>query len=157
VVIGRSDGSAAGFAERLQAVGLPATPSAGAPEPQPGDIWCTCTTSSVPVLTRDQLALGAHVNAIGAYRPDTREIDTATVATARVFVESVTSAMTEAGDLLIPIAEGAWSAERLAGTLHDVVSGHAGRCAADEITLYKGVGLAYEDLVVAAAAVGEAS
>ncbi|MCU1502909.1 MAG: ornithine cyclodeaminase [Ilumatobacteraceae bacterium] len=117
------------------------------------DVVCLCTTSAQPVVARDGLADGVHVNAIGAFTPQTREVDTATVLAARVFVESLSAALGEAGDLLIPIGEGLWSARLIAGSLPDVVAGRVGRRSAAEITLYKGVGLAAEDLVVAAAAV----
>ena len=80
------------------------------------DIVCTCTTSPTPVLHGAELAAGAHVNAVGAYMPATRELDTEAVRRARVLVETRPAAMAEAGDLLIPIEEGAIGADHVGPT-----------------------------------------
>ena len=71
------------------------------------DVVCTCTTATEPLFDGERLARGAHVNAVGAYRPETREVDTETVRRARVVVETRAAALEEAGDLLLPIGEGA--------------------------------------------------
>jgi len=91
------------------------------------------------------------VNAIGAYRPETREVDSATVRRARVVVETRAAALEEAGDLLLPIAEGAISSDHVIADLQEVVRGRTVREADDDITLFESVGLAFEDLAVAGA------
>jgi ornithine cyclodeaminase len=143
-VAGRDPGRVAALVERARAAGLE-TGDVGEP-----DIVCTCTTSAAPVL--GALPEGVHVNATGAYRPDLRELTTAAIAGASVFVETRAAALAEAGDLLQPIEEGAWSADRIAGDLADVVAGRAGRTSERERTVFKSVGVALEDLAVAAAA-----
>ncbi|MDH5504174.1 MAG: ornithine cyclodeaminase family protein [Acidimicrobiia bacterium] len=114
------------------------------------DIICLTTTSPAPVIRASQLPTDVHINAIGAFQPHTRETDTQTVVSSSVYVEDRAAAMDEAGDLIIPEADGAWSRMEITADLHEVTSGFApprsGR------TLFKGVGLPYEDLVIAAAA-----
>ncbi len=116
------------------------------------DIVCTCTTSGVPLFDGARLAAGAHVNAVGAYTPETREVDTTTVTRSRVVVETREAAMAEAGDLLLPIAEGAVEAGHVVADLSETVRGSVVRRSTDDVTLFVSVGLAFEDLVVARAA-----
>ena len=114
------------------------------------DIICTCTTSSTPVLEASWLRTGTHLNLVGAFRPHTREVDSETVRRARIIVDTYEGALAEAGDLLIPMSEGVISRDSVVADLHEVVSGKkAGRTSADEITLFKSVGCALEDLVTA--------
>jgi ornithine cyclodeaminase len=113
------------------------------------DIVCTCTTSAVPVFHGAALAAGAHVNAMGAFQPDTREVDDATVQRARIVVEQRDAALAEAGDLLIPMQAGAISRDVPIAELSDVVVGDAARDSEQEITLFKSVGIAFEDLIIA--------
>jgi ornithine cyclodeaminase/alanine dehydrogenase-like protein (mu-crystallin family) len=89
------------------------------------------------------------VNAVGAYRPQTREVDTETVRRARVVVETRAAALDEAGDLLIPIGEGVIGPGHVRADLHEVVRGAEVRSGADDVTLFESVGLAFEDLAVA--------
>lgn len=116
------------------------------------DIICACTTSSTPVFDGGLVAPGAHVNAVGSFQPTTREIDSALLERSAVFVDDRGAALDEAGDLLIPITEGAFAPELIAGDLAGMVAGGAGRSGPDEITTFKSVGSAWEDLVVARAA-----
>jgi ornithine cyclodeaminase len=114
------------------------------------DIVCTVTSSREPVLQGDWLRPGAHVNAVGASVRTARELDTAAVARARVFVDRRESAANEAGDLLIPRATGAIGDDHVQGELGEVLIGRVpGRRAADEITLFKSLGLAVEDVAAA--------
>jgi len=114
------------------------------------DVICTCTTSSTPVLEGEWLRPGTHLNLVGAFQPDKREVDNETMRRARVVVEAYESALAEAGDLLIPMSEGVISREHVVADLHEVTSGKkAGRTAADEITVFKNLGCALEDLVTA--------
>ncbi len=121
------------------------------------DIVCCVTSSHTPVLASADLADGAHVNAVGAHTPTTRELDSATIARSRLIVDSRVSAMAEGGELLLAIADGTVTAAHLAGELTDVVLGRvAGRTSAHELTIFKSLGIAIED-VSAAAAVLEAA
>ena len=115
------------------------------------DIVCTCTTSDSPVFDGGALATGAHVNAVGAYRPDARELDASVIRrAAKVVVETRESARAEAGDIVLAIESGdlSWSTVL---ELRELVSGRPGRAPGD-VTVFKSVGLALEDLVVASAA-----
>jgi alanine dehydrogenase len=143
---------AAYFAEEESARhGLPVEAAASARDAVEGaDLVCTVTSSREPVLEGAWLAPGAHVNAVGACTPATREVDTETILRARVFVDRRESAMAEAGDLLIPIREGAVGEDHIAGELGDLLLGRvAGRRSAEEITLFESLGLAVEDLAAA--------
>jgi alanine dehydrogenase len=114
------------------------------------DLVCTVTAAREPVLAAEWLAAGAHVNAVGACAPAARELDSAAVAGARLFVDRRESALNESGDFLIPLREGAITAEHIQGELGDLLLGRAaGRQAASEITLFKSLGLAVEDLAAA--------
>jgi ornithine cyclodeaminase/alanine dehydrogenase-like protein (mu-crystallin family) len=118
------------------------------------DIVCTCTSSPRPLFAGEMLADGVHVNAVGAYTPDTRELDTTAVRRARVAVETREAAMAEAGDLLIPMAEGAIGDDHVVADLAEVVRGKRVRRSPADVTAFISVGVAFEDLVVARAAVG---
>jgi ornithine cyclodeaminase/alanine dehydrogenase-like protein (mu-crystallin family) len=114
------------------------------------DVVCTVTASREPVLQGKWLKAGAHVNAVGASLPTTRELDTDAVRRARVFVDRRESALNEAGDLLIPMREGVISAQHIVGEIGELLSGpDSGRENGDEITLFKSLGLAIEDLACA--------
>ena len=115
------------------------------------DIVCTCTTATEPLFEGDSLAAGAHVNAVGAYQPHTRELDSETVRRSRVVVETREAAMEEAGDLLIPIGEGVVTDDHIVADLQEVVRGAQVRLHSDDTTLFESVGLAFEDLAVAGA------
>lgn len=114
------------------------------------DIVCTLTPSREPVVEGAWFKPGQHVNAVGAPpRPDHREIDSAGMARARVFLDSVDMAMHDSGDLLLAIADGAITKEEAAAELGDVITGAAaGRTSPDEITLFNSVGLAIQDLAI---------
>lgn len=113
-------------------------------------IICTTTSSREPVLRGEWIAAGAHINAVGASTPQARELDTAAVARSRLFVDARESALKEPGDILIPIAEGAISANHIVAELGEVVAGSKrGRDSATEITLFKSLGLAVEDIAAA--------
>ena len=114
------------------------------------DVICTCTTSSTPILEGKWLRPGTHLNLVGAFLPGRREVDSETIHRARVVVETYESALAEAGDLLIPISEGVISREHVVADLHEVAAGKKpGRTSGDEITVFKSVGCALEDLVAA--------
>jgi ornithine cyclodeaminase len=114
------------------------------------DIVVLATASRTPVVQREWIAEGAHICAVGACRPDQREMDGALVAAARVLVDSRTGAMAEAGDIVIGIAEGAFDAGHVAGELGEVASGRIeGRQRTDQVTVFKSLGMAVEDVAAA--------
>jgi ornithine cyclodeaminase/alanine dehydrogenase-like protein (mu-crystallin family) len=150
-VISRTPEPAERLAERARDMGVDAT-VAVAEAVADADLICTCTTAEEPVFDGSLLRPGAHVNAIGAYRPDTREVDDDTVRRARIVVETREAALREAGDLLIPIESGVISEAAIVADLAEVVRGAGVRRRPEDITLFKSVGVAFEDLVVARAA-----
>jgi ornithine cyclodeaminase len=117
------------------------------------DLVCTCTTSPRPVFDGAKLRSGAHVNAMGSYKASTTEVDETLVKRAWIAVETREAALAEAGDLLLPIESGAITEESIAAELADLASGRIEPPATTDVTLFKSVGIAFEDLVVAAALV----
>ena len=121
------------------------------------DIVCTATTSNTPVFRDEHIRPGTHISAVGAYTPEMQELPAETVVRATVVVDAVDAALAEAGDLIIPLRDGLVSREHFARELGMVASGAAsGRVSADEITLFKSVGNAVQDVVVAKRAVDRA-
>jgi ornithine cyclodeaminase len=116
------------------------------------DIVCTCTTSTTPVFDGRAVRAGTHVNAIGAYRPDMRELDDELLQRALLVVESRAAALAEAGDIIQAIATRSLPERDFAHELSEVVNGAAGRGDDEQITVFKSVGLASEDLILARAA-----
>jgi ornithine cyclodeaminase/alanine dehydrogenase-like protein (mu-crystallin family) len=118
----------------------------------------TATSSREPVLRREWLGAGAHVNAVGASAPVFRELDTATVAACSLFADSRESLVNEAGDYQLALSEGAIAGpEHIRAELGEVAAGmHAGRTDADELTVFRSLGLAIEDLAAAEHAVASA-
>jgi ornithine cyclodeaminase len=114
------------------------------------DVIVTATSSQEPVLRREWLAEGTHVNAVGSSLPTTRELDTETVAAASLFVDRRESTETESGDYLMPLREGAIGPEHIRAELGEVlVAAAPGRTSARELTVFKSLGLAIEDLAAA--------
>ena len=114
------------------------------------DVVALVSAAREPIVERGWIKAGAHVCAVGACRPDQREMDTALVREARVFVDSRTGALAEAGDIVIPIKEGAIDASHIAGELGEMVAGRVpGRRDAAEITIFKSLGMAVEDVAAA--------
>ena len=114
------------------------------------DVICTVTASREPVLQGAWLKPGAHINAVGASIPTARELDTNAVRRSRLFVDRRESALNEAGDILIPVREGAIDPDHILAEVGEVLTGVApGRRNQDDITLFKSLGLAVEDLASA--------
>lgn len=115
------------------------------------DIVSTVTGASEPVLRGEWLHPGAHVNLVGAHSPTTREADDETMRRSAIYVDLMQSAMSEAGDLLIPMGAGVISSTAVRGELAQVIAGTvAGRAGDRQITLYKSLGIVAQDLVAAA-------
>lgn len=114
------------------------------------DVIALVTASREPVLRREWVAAGAHICAVGACRPDQREMETALVRDAVVFVDSRIGALAEAGDIVIPMSEGAITEQHVVAELGQVIAGTAkGRTTPDAITVYKSLGMAVEDVAAA--------
>jgi alanine dehydrogenase len=114
------------------------------------DVICTCTTAREPLFDGNWLGPGTHLNLVGAFQPETREVDDITVKRARVVVDTYEGALQEAGDLLIPIKSEIIDRSHIVADLHEIASGKkAARTSAESITLFKSVGCALEDLVTA--------
>ncbi|MBM4220032.1 MAG: ornithine cyclodeaminase family protein [Gammaproteobacteria bacterium] len=114
------------------------------------DIVSCATSSAASVLAGRWLAPGAFVDLVGSFTPDTREADDDAVRRARIFVDTFEGALAEAGDIIGPMERGVIGRERVEGELADLVSGCVpGRRSAEEITLFKSVGTAIEDLAAA--------
>jgi ornithine cyclodeaminase len=114
------------------------------------DIICTVTSAREPVLAGDWLSPGTHLNVVGASTANAREVDTAAMAKSRLFVDRRESTLNEAGDFLIPKHEGVIGDDHIVAELGELLLGQAaGRDSAEEITLFKSLGLAVEDLASA--------
>jgi ornithine cyclodeaminase/alanine dehydrogenase-like protein (mu-crystallin family) len=156
-VVGRDAGRAQSMAQWCRdlgwAVDVVAADAADAVRAamQTSDVVITATTARQPVVHADWLAPEAVVLAVGSHEPTAREVDTATVLAATVVVETRDGALREAGDVVIPIAEGACGPEVMAADLAELVGG-AAALPAGRPRLFKSCGQAWQDLVVAAAA-----
>ena len=115
------------------------------------EIVCTVTSATTPVVQSSWVAPGTHLNAIGTHRPTDRELDSETIRRARVFVDHMPAAMAEAGDILVPIAESCIGREHVLGDLPQLVSNSIrGRLSDSDVTVFKSVGIAVEDIAAAA-------
>ena len=114
------------------------------------DLIVTATSSQEPVINKDWISPGAHVNAIGTHSPNSREVDSATMAAARIFVDRRESAMNESGDYLLAAKEGLINEDSIVAEVGEIlIETKSGRRSADEITLFKSLGLAIEDVACA--------
>lgn len=114
------------------------------------DLICTTTTSREPVLQGHWLPPGAHINAVGACFPTSRELDTEAVRRSRLYTDCRESCENEAGDYRLALAEGAITPAHLLGELGEVMTGKVqGRVSPDDVTLYESLGIALEDLATA--------
>src|SRR5687767_7225533 len=149
----RSTERATRFAERSAASGVSIAVCTSAREAVDGaDIVCTVTSSREPVLFGDWLAPGTHVNAVGASLPTSRELDSAAVARARLYVDRRESTLNEGGDFLVPKREGLIGDDHIVGEVGELLLEPPrvpGRRSASEITVFKSLGLAIEDVASA--------
>lgn len=114
------------------------------------DLIVTATSSLEPVINKDWISGGAHINAIGTHSPSSREIDGATMAASRIFVDRRESALNESGDYLLAAKEGLVTPESIVGEIGELLTGKkSGRTSDTEITLFKSLGLAIEDVACA--------
>ena len=114
------------------------------------DIICCATTSKEPLIRRSDVNAGAHVDLVGGFKPDMREADDALILRARLFVDTFDGALAEAGDLVQPMKAGLLAREQVLAELACLTHGrHPGRSSDQEITVFKSVGTAIEDLAAA--------
>jgi ornithine cyclodeaminase len=115
------------------------------------DIVSTVTAATKPILKGDWLRPGCHLNLVGVHTPEAREADSRAIERSRVYVDLMESAMNEAGDILVPIGEGAIDRAHILGEIGQVLAGEVpGRNGDREITLYKSLGIVAQDLFAAA-------
>lgn len=151
-VASKTPARARAFAEReSRRHGITITPCASVREAVDGaDIVCTLTSSREPVVLGEWLSAGAHVNAVGSSVGSARELDAAAVSRSRLFVDRREAALAEAGDFLLARQDGAVTDAHIVAELGDVLTGsNPGRTSPSEITLFKSVGLAIEDVAAA--------
>ncbi|HWV33990.1 MAG TPA: ornithine cyclodeaminase [Thermomicrobiales bacterium] len=121
---------------------------------RPADVICAATTSSKPVFKAAWVKPGTHINGVGSFTPEMQEIPAETVTQARVVVDHRESALSEGGDLIIPLRAGAFGEDHIVAELGEVAAGGVtGRTADEEITFFKSVGNAVQDVVVARRAI----
>lgn len=143
-----SEASMRWFSEEMRTkLGVDIVPTRSGEEAmKDADIVLAATTSKDPVVKREWLGDTVHVSAIGSFYPNYREMDTATVREAKVVVDSIEAIMDEAGDILIPISEGAITKDHIHAELGEIVLGEKeGRTPQDGLTAFKSVGLAIQD------------
>lgn len=146
--------SVASFAERLagwdeQAAELVQTGKSAEEAVRAADVICTATTSKRPVFEDEWVRPGTHVNGVGAYTPEMQEIPTGLVQRARIVVDQIEAALHEAGDLIQPIQRGELDRENVSIELGHLVAGSVtGRSDDDDITFFKSVGNAIQDMIV---------
>jgi ornithine cyclodeaminase len=148
---GRKPERAQALAARLRDEGLPAQAQSDLSAAlAQADIVSCATTATEPVLRGSRLHPGMHVDLVGGFTPGMREADDALIARAEIFVDTYAGALAEAGDLVQPLASGVLARERVRAELAELIAGkHPGRRNAEEITLFKSVGTALEDLCAA--------
>jgi len=151
LVCGRDADRSRAFADAATTVtDLPIEPADAQTCASQSNVICTCTNSGTPLFDGNLLRPGTHLNLVGAFQPQTREVDSATIQRACVVVDTYGGTLSEAGDLLIPLREGRISRQHILADLHELVSGKTPvRRDATSITVFKSVGCALEDLVTA--------
>jgi ornithine cyclodeaminase/alanine dehydrogenase-like protein (mu-crystallin family) len=121
------------------------------------DIICTATTSLKPVFEDAYIRPGTHISGVGSYTPDMQEVPAETLQRARIFLDSRSASLAEAGDLIQPLQAGLFDESHICGELGEVVSGKLpGRQSPDEITYFKSVGVAVQDAMAAQVALSNA-
>ena len=151
LVCGRNSSRSAEFVQKVSEQLPDLTISAADPRScaAQSDVICTCTSNPTPLFDGHDLQPGTHLNLVGAFRPQTREVDTHAIARSRVVVDTYATAA-EVGELLIPLQEGVIARDHVVADLHELISGKKqGRRSPEDITIFKSVGCALEDLVAA--------
>ncbi len=137
--------------EMSSTLGLQVVPADSPRKVSEADIVCTATRSEVPVFDHADVKFGVHINGIGSYKATMRELPSETIRHAKVVVDSRSTALMEAGDIVIPFNEGIITSSHIHAELGEIVLGtKPARTSHDEITVFKSVGNAVQDLAIAA-------
>ena len=160
-IFDRNAGKAEAFAAEMRGKGLVTQDLRAAQSPKEAiehaEIICTATTSSRPVFADRDVKPGTHISAVGSYTPEMQEVPAETLQRAKIFVDSRSAALEEAGDLIQPIRAGLFDEKHICGELGEVVSGKLpGRRSPEEITYFKSVGIAVQDALAAQVALTNA-
>jgi alanine dehydrogenase len=139
------------FSKKMSAkANIEITPAKNAEDLYGCDIICTATNSCEPVFEYQHIKPGTHINGIGSYKPHCREIPGETIAKSKLVVDQRKAALSEPGDILIPLHEGLINSKHIYAELGEIVSGKKkGRTSEDETTVFKSVGIALQDLALA--------
>jgi ornithine cyclodeaminase/alanine dehydrogenase-like protein (mu-crystallin family) len=151
LVCGRDPSRTREFAREMSAtLRLPVEPADAQTCARDSDVICACTTSQTPLFDGQVLRSSTHLNLVGTFQPHAREVDSATIQRAWVVVDTYDAALAEAGDLLIPMREGLIGRDHIAADLHELVCERKPPpSSSTDITVFKSVGCALEDLVTA--------
>ena len=152
-IVGRTPARAARLAEQASAMGLKAD-VASADAVADADIVCTCTTATEPLFDGSLLPDGVHINAVGTRRAHATELDRGTIRRGRLVVETREAALAEAEDILVLLESGEIDSRHIIADLPELVRGKNVRARPGVVTIFKSVGIAYEDLVIARTAFG---
>lgn len=151
MVCGSSRADLKGFCQKMRIDhGIEVEPVNAETCAREADVLCTCTTSHEPLFDGRWLRPGTHLNLVGAFQTHTREIDDETARRARIVVDTYDGALAEAGDIVIPLRKGVITRAHILADLHELASGRRRvRSSPEDVTLFKSVGCALEDLVTA--------
>ncbi len=151
LVTGRDPASTQEFAHQMEAeLGMKVEAVYARTCAGESDVLCTCTTSKTPLFDGNMIRKGTHINAVGSFQPSTRELDDTLIRRARIVVDTYDGALAEAGDLLLPLQANVIRREHLLADLHQLITAKKPvRTSPAEITLFKSVGNALEDLAAA--------
>ncbi|MEE4350177.1 MAG: ornithine cyclodeaminase family protein [Pacificimonas sp.] len=154
LIWGRDEAKADAVAETLRARGLPAEAAAKAEAAvREADVVTTVTSSSEPIIHGAWLSPGQHIDLVGAHSPNSREADTEAMTKSLVFADVTANVLREAGEILIPLGRNEIKEDVIRGDLLDLIDTQpADHRSEDDITLFKSVGFAAEDLIAAMAA-----
>jgi alanine dehydrogenase len=143
--------AARSFADEMSGkLGIPVKVAEDVKEMMEADIICTATSSPTPIFDGSMVKEGTHINGIGSHTPNARELDTTIVKRSLFIADSAEGCLSEAGDLIIPINEGAITEDHIHAELGEIVTGKMkGRTDPDQITLFKSNGLAIQDAATA--------
>lgn len=175
LVCGHTPEKTSAFTARMQAqCAVPIVPIDAATCAETADVICTCTSSTEPLFDGNLVRPGTHLNLIGTFQPHAREVDSTLICRARVFVDTYEGCLAEAGDILVPLNAGEIRRDHIKGDLHELLnrgqgnldpgapaqmtggSQKIGRMSPEDITIFKSVGCALQDLVAARLIVGGA-
>ena len=151
LIFDKNEAKAKLFAKEMSNyLSIPVDVAASKSDLREADIVCTATNSAEPVFSDSDLKPGVHINAIGSYKPHKREVPSETIQKAKVIVDHRESCLTEAGDILIPLKEGIITENHILGEIGEIISSKKQiRKRNEEITFFKSVGNAIQDLTAA--------